>query len=195
MNLTYGTINSDLTHETARGYEAGVRYVGLDTRLAVDFRVFTFDVDDEITWVNIGWSGENQNLNQTRHRGAELTADFKATRRISLFGGLGYTHAQVVSGQYSGADISGNKIPLVPEFKANLGFTFNFDFGLTFRCQYNYLDDRYAGSDFYNSYEKLGSAHTVDLYLSYPYRQVEFFLNATNIFNEEYCDGYSYGSG
>ncbi|WP_035238984.1 TonB-dependent receptor [Desulfobacter vibrioformis] len=195
MNLTSGTVNSDLTHETSQGFEAGVRYVGLENRLAVDFRLFTFDVDDEITWVTIGWSGENQNLNQTRHQGAEVNADFKATRLISFFGGLGYTDAEVISGQYSGVDIGGKKIPLVPEFKASLGVALNFDFGLTFRCQYNYLDDRYAGNDFYNSDEKLGSAHTVDLYLAYPYKQLEFFLNATNIFNEEYCDGYSYGSG
>jgi outer membrane receptor protein involved in Fe transport len=71
----------------------------------------------------------------------------------------------------------------------------NFDFGLTFRCQYNHLGKRYAGGDSSNVYDKLDSADTVDLYLSYPYKQVEFFLNATNIFNEEYYNGYNYGPG
>lgn len=191
MNVSTGAINSELSHETSKGYEAGVRFVGVESRWVADLRLFTFDADDEITWVGSWFAGQNENLNQTRHRGGELNVDFKATRLVTLFAGGGYTDAEVVSGQYYGVDISGNKIPLVPEFKATLGLTLNFDFGLTFRCQYNYLDDRYAGSDFYNSDEKLDQAHTVDVYLAYPYKKVEFFANATNIFNEEYCDGYS----
>jgi iron complex outermembrane receptor protein len=188
MRLSDGAVNTNLEHETSRGYEVGARFVALNDRLVADFRLFSFDVDDEITWNAV--AGQNENLDETRHQGGELNINFKTTDLITMFGGFGYTHAELTAGPNDG-----KKIPLVPEFKANLGFALNFDFGLTFRCQYNHLGKRYAGGDSSNVYDKLDSADTVDLYLSYPYKQVEFFLNATNIFNEEYYNGYNYGPG
>ncbi len=188
MVLSTGAVNTELMLERSRGYEAGVRFVGLGKRLVTDFRMFTFDVDDEITWNSL--SSQNENLDETRHQGGELNVSFKATKLMTLYGGLGYTDAEFIAGDYDG-----NKIPLVPEFKGSIGATLNFDFGLTFRGQFNYLGERYAGGDYGNTYDKLDSATTVDLYLSYPYKQLEFFLNATNIFNEEYYNGYNYGPG
>ncbi|BBO90702.1 TonB-dependent receptor [Desulfosarcina ovata] len=188
MILSTGAVNEDLNHETSMGYEAGVRFVGLDKRLSANARLFSFDVDDEITWND--FSNQNENLDETRHQGGELDIAFQATDLLRLFGGFGYTDAEFTAGTYDG-----KKIPLVPEFKANLGFALNFDFGLTYRCQYNHLGKRYAGGDNDNAYDKIDSADTVDMYLSYSIKKIELFLNATNIFDEEYHNGYNYGPG
>lgn len=185
--LTYGVLNENLKHETSRGYEMGARFVGMNNRLALSGRIFTFDVDDEIAYN--GATYLNENIDKTRHQGGELNAKFKATNILSLFGGLGYTNAEFTTGANNG-----KKIPLVPEFKANTRFELKFDCGFSYRLQYNYLSSRYAGTDYSNSVDKLDSAGTVDMYASYTYKKVEFFANATNIFNEEYYNGYA-GTG
>lgn len=181
--VTYGVFNTNLTHETSQGYEIGTRFVGLDNRLGIDLRLFLFDVDDEIAYNNISYL--NENLEETRHQGGEVNIDYQVSGLVLLFGGVGYTDAKMTAGPYDGKNI-----PLVPELKAHLGFELKFDFGLNFRCQYNHLGERYAGSDNENDYDKLDSADTVDLYLSYPYEGMEFFINANNIFNEKYYTGY-----
>ncbi len=183
MNLFSSAVNKDLKHETSLGYEIGARFVGMDNRLAMNARLFTFDVDDEIIWNGLTY--QNENLGETRHQGGEIDAKFLATDLVTLFGGLGYTDAEITAGENDGKDI-----PMVPEFKANTGFELNFDRGFTYRLQYNYLGSRHAGSDTGNEFDKLDSAHTVDMYATYTYKKVEFFLNATNIFNEEYYDGF-----
>jgi len=185
--LTYGVLNEDLKHETSRGYEVGTRFVGIDNRLVVDARLFTFDVDDEIAYNGLTYL--NENLDETRHQGGELNAKFQATDLVKLFSGMGYTNAEFTAGVNDG-----KKIPLVPEFKANAGFELTFDCGFTYRLQYNYLGSRYAGTDYSNSVDKLDSAGTVDMYATYTYKKVEFFVNATNIFNKKYYDGYA-GTG
>ena len=188
MILTSGSVNEDLKHEKSKGYEAGIRFVGMENRLSTNLRFFTFDVDDEITWNNVTW--QNENLDETRHQGGELDIKFQATELLSLFGGFGYTDAEFTAGTNDG-----KRIPLVPEFKSNLGFSLNFACGLTYKFQYNHLGERYAGGDNANTYEKLSSADTVDMYLTYQVNQFEIFLNATNIFNEKYYNGYNYGPG
>lgn len=185
MTLWNGSVNSDLKHETSRGYEAGVRFLGLDDRLALNARLYTFDVDDEIAWNGVLW--RNENLDETRHQGAEVNIALQATDTIRLFGGLGYTDAEFTKGPNDG-----KQIPLVPEFKANTGFELTFDCGFTYRAQYNYLGSRYAGSDYSNTFGKLDNAGTVDMYASYTYKKMELFVNATNIFNEEYHSGYNF---
>lgn len=183
MNLFSGAVNKDLKHETSLGYEIGARFVGMDNRLAMNARLFTFDVDDEIVWNGLTY--QNENIGETRHQGGEIDARFRTTDLVTLFGGLGYTEAEITAGANDGKEI-----PLVPEFKANTGFELNFGWGFTYRFQYNYLGSRHAGSDSSNEFDKLDSAHTVDMYATYTYKKVEFFLNATNIFDEEYYDGY-----
>lgn len=191
MVLSSGVVNQDLKHEKSKGYEIGARFLGMENKLSASARLYTFDVDDQIAWNGIwGPGGKNENLDETRHQGGELDIKFQATQLLSLFGGMGYTDAEFTAGSNDG-----KKLPLVPEFKGNLGFALNFDFGLTYRCQYNYLGSRYAGGDNANIQDKLSEANTIDMYLTYTFKRLEFFLNATNIFNEEYYNGYNYGYG
>ena len=183
MSLFSGAVNTDLTHETSQGYEIGAKMVAMAKRLTLNARLFTFDVDDEIAWN--GFTFQNENIGETRHQGGEIDAKFKLSDLVSVFGGLGYTNAKLTNGVNDGKDI-----PLVPQFKGNTGMEFNFSCGATYRIQYNYLGERYGGSDSDNAFEKLDSAHTVDMYLTYAYQRVEVFLNAVNIFNETWYDGY-----
>ncbi len=190
-DVTTGAVNEELKHETSMGYEVGLRLVTMEKRLATNLRLYTFDVDDEIFYKGIWPAGQNENLDETRHQGGEIDMTYKMTDLVSLFGSLGYTDATFQKG-----DNTGKTIPLVPELKGHAGFSLTFDFGMTYRCQYNYLGSRYQGGDEANTQDKLDAANTFDMYLSYNYKQVEFFANATNIFNEKYAStsysGYYY---
>ena len=178
-----GNVNQNLKHETARGGDVGTRFVGMDGALTFDARIFLFDVDDEIAYN--GPTSQNENMVETRHQGGEINIEYLLTDVVRLYSGLGYTNAEQSTGVHDG-----KTIPLVPEFKGNLGVELMFDFGLTYRVQYNRLGSRYAGGDEANANDKLEAANTIDMYASYTYKEVEFFLNATNIFNEEDADVY-----
>ncbi|MCG8565196.1 MAG: TonB-dependent receptor [Desulfobacterales bacterium] len=186
MTLSSGAINSDLNHEVSQGYETGVRFVGMGGKMEIDARLFLFDVEDEIVYNPA--TSSNENLSETRHQGGEFNIRYQMLDYVGAYAGGGYTDAEISSGNNEG-----KQIPLVPEFKGHAGLDFTFKCGFSYRVQYNYLGSRYAGSDNANQLEKLDSAGTVDMFASYEFKSVEFFLNATNIFNEEYYTGYNYG--
>ena len=176
-----GAINTDLKHETSMGYEVGIRVVALEKHLAANLRLYSFNVDDEIAWS----STQNENIGETRHRGGEFDLTYRMTDLISLFGSMGYTDPSFEYGANTG-----KTIPLVPEIKGNAGFTLDFDFGLSYKFQYNYLGSRYQGGDNANTQEKLGEANTIDMSLTYTYKMIQIFANATNMFNQEYATSY-----
>jgi iron complex outermembrane recepter protein len=185
-SLFTGAISTDLTQETAKGYEAGVR-LALDSMLVLSLRLYTMDVQDEISWNNV--TNQNENLDRTRHRGGELDIRFQPLKYLSLYGSLGYADAEFTDGANDG-----EKVPLVPKWKAGAGLEVNPPCGFRGRIQYNYVDERYFGTDYGNTQRPMDDYHTVDVYLSYRYKMVEFFLNGTNIFNEEYSDFGFYNS-
>lgn len=179
-NLFSGTVNTTLSQETARGYEAGLRLVSA-SKWHLNFRIYWMDVKDEISWNNI--TMQNENLDETRHVGGEFDFWYRLVDFLAFYGGGGYTNAEFTQGPNDGKNI-----PLVPEWKGNAGVEWLSDFGLRCRVQYNYVGKRYFGNDPSNSVKQMEAFHTVDLYASYKYKMIEFFLNASNIFNEKYSD-------
>lgn len=186
MNLFTGAINDSLRHETALGYEAGVR-ISKTKRVNLQMRLFLLDVDDEIAWNNT--TNQNENLEDTRHMGGELNFDIGPLDIMRFYGSIGYLSAKFTSG-----DNDGKKIPLVPEWKGNMGIRLNPFDNLTMRLQYNYVGKRFFGNDYANTQKKMDDYGTVDFYLCYKLKRVEFFLNGKNIFNEKYSDWGFYNS-
>jgi len=173
-----GITNTDLTQETSFGYEAGLRYLATK-KIVFDVRGFLINLEDEIAYN--GATFQNENLDETRHAGAEGNIRFTPIQFLALYGGAGYMDATFTNGPNDG-----KKIPLVPEWKANAGLELNL--GILFRIQYNYVGERYLGGDFDNDQKPLDSFETVDVYTSYQYHFAEFFISAKNIFNEKYND-------
>ncbi|MFC1824052.1 TonB-dependent receptor [Thermodesulfobacteriota bacterium] len=185
-SLFTGAVNTNLIQETSLGYEAGTR-LSLSSKLLFNLRAYWLDVNDEIAWNNV--KRQNENLLETSHKGGEFDLRYMPLSYLAFYGGVGYTNAEFTDGPNKG-----NKIPLVPEWKANAGLDINLGFGFRYRLQYNYLGERFFGNDFNNSQKKMDSFQTVDMYITYHFRFLEVFFNATNVFNEEFSDFAFYNS-
>lgn len=180
MSLFTGAINQELKQETAIGYEIGAKVLKLK-KFRMDMRAFLLNVDDEIAWNNN--TNQNENLEETRHMGGEINFNISPLKIMSIYGSLGYLSAKFTKGENDG-----KKIPLVPKWKGNLGMRLSPWDGLNLRLQYNYVGERYFGNDYANTQKKMDDYGTVDFYLSYKVKKLEFFLNGKNIFNKKYSD-------
>ncbi|MBN2420215.1 MAG: TonB-dependent receptor [Deltaproteobacteria bacterium] len=184
-SLFTGAINSDLKQETSEGYEIGAR-LSIASKLVINARVYTMDLENEIAYSNVTW--QNENLDKTRHQGAEADFRYQACPYAAIYGSVGYIDAEFRQGENNGKNI-----PLVPEWKYNLGVDVNY-MNLKGRVQYNYVGERYFGSDYANTQKKMDDYQTVDLYLGYEIGNYEIFANAQNIFDEKYSDYGYYNS-
>lgn len=184
-SLFTGAINNNLKQETSEGYELGARYT-FENSAVINARIYTIDLENEIAYSNTTW--QNENLDKTRHKGAEIDFRYQACPFAAVFGNIGYTDAEFRQG-----DNSGKKIPLVPEWKYNLGIDMTYE-NFKGRIQYNYTGERYFGSDYANSVKQMEEYQTVDLYIGAKSEKVEFFFNALNILGEEYSDYGYYNS-
>lgn len=176
-----GTINNQLEPEVSTGYEAGIKAKVFDA-VEASVRTFLFDVVDEIM-INALFT-QNENIGETRHKGAELSLRYTPIASVTLFGSTAYTDAEFT--EAVNANNNGNTVPLVPEWKSHAGIDLLCPLGFRSRIQYNYVGERYEGGDYANTQPKMASYETVDVYLTYPLKQAEFFVNATNVFNEQY---------
>ena len=179
-NLFTGAINDQLKQETALGYEAGVR-LALTDFLTANIRGFMMNVEDEIAWSNA--TNQNENLDQTRHSGGQLDVAYRPMDRLTIFGNVGYTEAEFTEGVNDG-----KSIPLVPDWKGKAGMEITPVDNLRFRLTYNYVGERYFGDDNGNVSDPMDSYSTVDAYVSFLYKNIEIFMNGSNIFAEEYSN-------
>jgi len=179
-NMFSGTINTGLRQERAMGYEVGTRLWMLSRSVLIDMRLYSMDMEDEIAYNPATY--ENENLDETRHRGGEINLKVTPVKHLSFYVNAVYTDAKFTKGQYDG-----NKIPLVPEWKGRAGIELAYG-GFRGRIQYNYVDERFFGNDQANEARKMDGYGTLDLYLNYRYRWMDLFLNANNILGKKYSD-------
>ncbi len=184
-SLFTGTINTGLKQETSEGYELGTR-LSIASRMIINARIYTMDLKNEIAYSNVTW--QNENLDKTRHQGAEADFRYQTCPYAAIYGGIGYMDAEFRQGENNG-----KKIPLVPEWKYNLGVDLRY-MNFTGRVQYNYTGDRFFSGDYANTQKEMDSYKTVDIYLGYEIKNYEVFINALNIFNEKYSDYGYYNS-
>ena len=118
-SLYTGAINNNLKQETSQGYEIGTR-IALASRLVLNARVYTMNLEDEIAYSNITW--QNENLDKTRHQGVEIDFRYQTCAYAALFGNIAYTDAEFRQGENNG-----KKIPLVPEWKYSLGVDMKYE--------------------------------------------------------------------
>ena len=97
----------DVANELAWNYEIGAR-ADLTTNVSVSSTLFRIDYEDQIQYNST--DSVYENLGETRHEGVELTADWQATRRLTV--GMGYTYLETE--QLSGESM-GNDLPNAPE--------------------------------------------------------------------------------
>lgn len=164
--------------EVSVGYEFGYQYSGVD-KLVVNGRGFLVNMDDEIMYNEV--TRINENMAKTRHFGGDIDLAYRVLPAMMLLGGGSYTSAE-----FTATEFDGNTIPLVPEWKGRLGAEYDFGKGLLGRILYNYVGEQYSSGDYGNEFEKLDAYQTVDLSVNYQMKNIILYMNAVNIFNEEY---------
>ncbi len=122
QNLT--DVSDDYRKEVSKAAEIGFKSNLLGRTLAINGAVYRTDVDD-MQFFNFfagpfGLLRVVTNLDEVTIQGAELDFRWRATEKLSFFGGIGFTDGEI--DRYDGRPYTnGNKLPYSPEYTGNLG--------------------------------------------------------------------------
>ena len=184
--------------ETAKVYELGAKWVGLDNQLFLSGAVFFTDYENLQIEVNDGIAPVTRNAAEAEISGFELELTATPGESWLIQAGLGYLDAE-----YTRLDPSQNfstdflsltldsELVNAPEWTANLGIQYTATFGgggqLIPRLDVAYTDDVFK--DALNFPQLMQDAYTlVDVYLTYitPGGSWEAAVFAQNVTDEEY---------
>lgn len=180
--VTYGVF-MDIDPETVMSYEIGGSYAfGQGGRVAIT--AYLMNLQNEIAYNALTY--QNENLDDTRHTGVELSLRIPLWTGAHVFGNLAYIQAEFSSGPFDG-----NQLPLVPNIKGAAGLSVKFLDGFTGVLVVDYVGSRYYGGDRDNTYGELDPYTTVGLRLRYDRKNFGVFINANNILGEKY-NSYAY---
>jgi iron complex outermembrane receptor protein len=173
--------NKDLKPETGINYETGLEFTPI-SNLTFQATAFCTDMKNEIAW---DWgTGRNENLDETTHRGVELSAGYKN----ELFAlDAYYTWLQ---SEFTAGATKGNDIPWVPQNKLDVNLALFLTDALTFNTHMSYVSSMYPASDNANSEEQQSGYTLIDLLLEckLPIKTCEttVFAGIDNVFATEY---------
>lgn len=123
FNLRAPSGDETFDNETSWSYEGGIKTSWFDGRLIANAAFFYIDWDDlQLSLFDSVSGGYIANAGQATSKGAELELTARVTEGLDVFAAYGYTHAEFDSftDQY-GQDVSGKKLPFVPEHTFNIG--------------------------------------------------------------------------
>jgi outer membrane receptor protein involved in Fe transport len=180
--------NPDLEPATSRTFELGTR-----TRMGEYFQgtlaLFQTDVDDEILFVPTGlFTGLNENVDETRRRGIELTLRGQYDGVVDGFLNYSYIKATFETDALliSGLAREGNDIPLVPRNRLGLGINVYPIEGLTFSLTGLYVSEQFLSGDAANVIKPLDAYGVMNGRVSYRRGPLTLFLQGNNITDAEY---------
>ncbi len=176
---------TDLKPETSDTYEAGIVHA-FGKRYQARLTLFTMDIRDELFFNPTGGPfgfGANENLDKTRHYGAEAGFTAAITDAVNVFGSLTYADAKFKSGPYDG-----NHIQLVPRYSASIGADYRFLKAFLLSANANWVGKKYLDNDVMNTYDKAESYTVVNAKLSYTYKSVTAYVGVNNILGEKYSE-------
>ncbi len=181
--------NPDLEPATSRTFELGTR-----TRLGEYFEgtlaLFQTDVDDEIMFDfnPMTGGGKNENVDDTRRRGIELT--LRGQYRGVVDGFLNYSYIKATFETdtllSSGPVRKGKDIPLVPRNRLGLGINVYPIEGLTFSLTGLYVGEQFLLEDEANVIKPLDAYGVMNGRVSYRRGPLTFFIQGENILDAEY---------
>jgi iron complex outermembrane receptor protein len=177
-----------LRPQTARGGEVGleVERGGLRGRIAA----YQTDLEDEIYFSPLTFS--NVNLEPTRRRGLEIETLWRASSTVDLRAAIAWIDARFRSGVYGGVDVSGDKVPLVPERLATAGASWRFTAQSRASFNARYVGRQRFDNDQANTFAREQPSYTVaDFKLEQRLRNWELAFEVRNLFDRRY---FSYGT-
>ena len=172
-----------LLPQTADGYEAGmeVERGGLSARAAV----YHIELENEIYFSPLTFS--NINLQPTKRTGLELEGRWRVTRTFDLRAAAAWIDARFREGVYGGVDVSGNKVPLVPERLFTAGASWQFLPKSRFNFNVRYVGRQLFDNDQTNTFSRQMPSYTVaDLKLEQRIARWDFAFEVRNLFNRKY---------
>lgn len=174
---------TDLEKEKGTTYEAGTTLYPVEN-LMVSLTLFRINMCDEIV-PNASWV--NENLDETRHEGAEFDISYLWGDRVRLYGNVTYHNAEFRNGANAG-----KTVPLVPETTVNAGVVIDLPWHLELRPEMKYVGASYQGGDNSNTAEKVDRYTRFDVLLSYrpePAGNYRFsaFVGAENLTDERHA--------
>jgi iron complex outermembrane recepter protein len=174
---------ADLEKETAKTMELGTSLNPLKN-LTVGLTLFRIDMENEIAW-NAA-TNRNENLDRTRHEGAEGTVSYLREKLFKIYGSYAYHRATFEAGLYNGKEL-----PLVPNHVVKLGMECYLPAAFVLRPEVRFVGDAYLSGDNDNTGEKLSSYRIYDLFLFYRpvigRTKISAFAGVENFTNELYA--------
>ena len=136
------------------------------------------------------FSGQNVNLPPTRRTGIEVDAAATFLQRWEFGVRYAYTEAEFRSGTFSGIDVTGNEIPLVPRHKAGFSLAWRPATAWRLGADVNYIGEQRYDGDQANTFDRMMPSYTVlDLNAAWTHGPLTLRATVLNVTGEKY---YSY---
>ena len=156
--------------------------------------LFQADITDEIHLDPFSAGIGNTNLAPTRRRGIETESSWQATPGLRLSAGYTYTDARFRSGALPGnsgigtnLDLTGKRVPLVPEHKLNLGVAWDLGARTRLSGALTAVSSQFMDNDEPNSLgAKIPSYALLDLKLTREFGRGRLALAINNALDEAY---------
>jgi iron complex outermembrane recepter protein len=181
-----------LKPQTAQTYEAGVEWRRGASMLRAAF--FHSDVDNEIHLDPFTTGIGNTNLPPSQRRGVELDGKLQVSKTFQLSAGYAYTEAKFKEGTLAGGPavigtnlpIGGKTVPLVPEHKLNLAFSWDILPRTRLSGALTAVSEQYRDNDEPNTLSQIPGYQTVDLKLAQKFSWGRLSLQVNNLFDQDY---------
>ena len=155
--------------ETVRNFEAGIKGQLMDNKLQFNIAAFYTEFDNYQVnqFVDLGEGRTSisiRNAAKVETKGAELALTAYFSENFSMSGSLGVLDASFASfpgGGAGGADVTGNDLPLAPEFQASVGADYYTPIEGTGLNLTAHVDYTYTSSAF-NTVDNVRSASATD---------------------------------
>jgi iron complex outermembrane receptor protein len=152
---------TNLEKEKGTSMEVGTEFYPLNN-LKIGLTLFRIDMEDEIRYTGLWPNGHTENLDKTRHDGAEFSLSYLWEKRARLYGNFTYHMATFQEGANKNKEL-----PLVPNRMANAGVEIYLPWNLTIRPSVRYVSDAFLNLDDDNNTERLEAYTLYNLYLFY----------------------------
>ncbi|MDO9566133.1 MAG: TonB-dependent receptor [Candidatus Desulfaltia sp.] len=173
---------TDLEKEKGESTEVGTQFNPIEN-MKIGLTFFRINMEDEIVYNNS--TSRNENLDKTRHEGAEFSISYKLEKLGKFYGNFTYHDAEFTSGQYNG-----KKMFLVPKEMANAGLEIHLPYAFTLRPEMRYVGKCYQGGDKANTSEQMKDYTLYDLFLFYRPEfgnfKISAFLGVENLIDEKH---------
>ncbi len=178
---------SILEPQTSKDSEAGIDYQSGNNKVRAT--LFQMSLNNEIHYNAITFT--NMNISPTRRYGLELEGVHSYTDALSFAAAYSYTVAKFREGTYSGVNVAGNNIPLVPRQRLAASTFWKISEKTTLSSNANYVGKQYFDNDQANTFgEKMPAYTTVDMKLSRTEGSWVLTAAVNNLFNRQY---FTYG--